>query len=309
MIRRRICVAFCVLGLSLFSGCSRVDCEGRYQLDDGRCPCAPGVLPELQADGSVMCDEPMPDAQPADAGPVEDGSTGTDASRPCESEVRYADDDMDGYGDPEREMSACDAPTDWVADNTDCDDSCITCFPGAEELCDGENNDCADNELVDETFDCEFGSTRIACMTSCGSMGVGDCSATCSAPEGDTCIAPAETCNGADDDCDGLVDEGSYNFDDDSDGYSELEDDGVNDCNDNDPWTYPGATEDCDSRDNDCDGLVDEGEDDSEDGACAFLVERVDVVATAPNSCSSRTGRPAILLVLLPMLGLLRRRR
>lgn len=208
MIGRQLCVALCVFGLSFFSGCSRVDCEGRYQLDDGRCPCAPGVLPELQADGSVVCDDPAPDAQPADAGSSEDSSTGQDAGRPCESEVRYADDDMDGYGDPEQEMSACDAPADWVVDNTDCDDSCITCFPGAEELCDGENNDCADNELVDETFDCELGSTRIACMTSCGSMGVGDCSATCSAPEGDTCIAPAETCNGADDDCDGVIDNG-----------------------------------------------------------------------------------------------------
>ena len=67
------------------------------------------------------------------------------------------------------------------------------------------------------------------------------------------------------------------------DDYWDVDQDGWpldQDCNDNDPWTYPGATEDCDSRDNDCDGLVDEGEDDSENGACAFLVDRIDVVAT-----------------------------
>jgi hypothetical protein len=44
-----------------------------------------------------------------------------------------------------------------------------------------------------------------SCATSCGSTGTTTCSATCSAG---TCIAPAETCNGADDDCDTLIDEG-----------------------------------------------------------------------------------------------------
>jgi hypothetical protein len=122
--------------------------------------------------------------------------------------LRYADGDEDGFGDPEQEMSACDAPDDWVEDNTDCDDGCAACYPGAEEICDGENNDCVDNDTVDETFDCELGSTGIACITSCGSMGVGDCSSMCAAPEGESCIVPAEVCNGVDDDCDGVVDNG-----------------------------------------------------------------------------------------------------
>ena len=41
-----------------------------------------------------------------------------------------------------------------------------------------------------------------------------------------------------------------------------------------DPWAYPAAFEFCDYYDNDCDSNVDEGEDDSEGGACAFLPER-----------------------------------
>lgn len=75
-----------------------------------------------------------------------------------------------------------------------------------------------------------------------------------------------------DNDCDGGVDEGTYSFDDDEDGTAELEADGAaGDCDDADPWTWPGATEDCDGADNDCDGVLDEGEDEVEDSACAPL--------------------------------------
>ena len=61
--------------------------------------------------------------------------------------------------------------------------------------------------------------------------------------------------NGIDDDCDGVVDEGTAAFDDDGDGYSE---DG-GDCDDDDTRRFPGAAELPDCRDQDCDGEVDEG--------------------------------------------------
>ena len=76
--------------------------------------------------------------------------------------------------------------------------------------------------------------------------------------------------NGYDDNCNGFVDEGSENFDDDRDGFAESE----GDCDDSDPWVWPENTEDCDGIDNDCDGLIDEGEDNTESGACAFVAER-----------------------------------
>ena len=42
------------------------------------------------------------------------------------------------------------------------------------------------------------------CTTSCGSIGVAACAAGC---QWGTCVPPAETCNGKDDDCDGKIDE------------------------------------------------------------------------------------------------------
>jgi hypothetical protein len=64
--------------------------------------------------------------------------------------------------------------------------------------------------------------------------------------------------NGVDNDCDGLVDEGcggdTTSIDNDNDGFSANVD-----CNDANPWAYPGAFEECNNGvDNDCDGLIDE---------------------------------------------------
>jgi hypothetical protein len=71
--------------------------------------------------------------------------------------------------------------------------------------------------------------------------------------------------NGADDDCDGFVDDGTPLGDDDGDGFSESE----GDCDDFAPVVYPAAPELPDGVDNDCDGDLDEGTtrgDDDRDG-------------------------------------------
>ena len=204
-----------------------------------------------------------------------------------------------GCGPSDNSLAIDDDGDGFAEFDGDCDDSDPSINPEAtENWYDGVDDDC--DGYVDENTswyddDGDGYSER-----------EGDCD------DADVLIYPGseEQQNDEDDDCDGLVDEGSYNFDDDSDGFAELEDDGTNDCNDNDPWTYPGATEDCDSRDNDCDGLVDEGENDEADGACEFLAERNEAVITPPSACAVGQGvSPRGLLGLIPLLGLFLRRR
>ncbi|MFZ5477722.1 MAG: MopE-related protein [Myxococcota bacterium] len=57
----------------------------------------------------------------------------------------YADGDGDGYGDPDASAEYCDAPADYLADDTDCDDSSDAVSPGAAEVCgNGVDDNCDD---------------------------------------------------------------------------------------------------------------------------------------------------------------------
>jgi hypothetical protein len=80
------------------------------------------------------------------------------------------------------------------------------CTPPAE-TCNGLDDDC--NGKADDGFACVRGASGIACTTTCGSLGTGTCTLACALPAPADCTPPAETCNGLDDDCDGLVDNGS----------------------------------------------------------------------------------------------------
>jgi type IV pilus assembly protein PilY1 len=63
-----------------------------------------------------------------------------------------------------------------------------------------------------------------------------------------------ETWDGADNDCDGQVDEGTAGSDDDGDGFTEE----AGDCDDSQASRNPGAWEAPNGVDDDCDGLIDE---------------------------------------------------
>ena len=69
-----------------------------------------------------------------------------------------------------------------------------------------------------------------------------------------------EICDGLDNNCNGLVDDG-LTFDLDGDGHTSLDScqGTADDCDDNDPYNFPGNIETCDGYDNNCNGQIDEG--------------------------------------------------
>jgi hypothetical protein len=74
----------------------------------------------------------------------------TDEDDAVDALTWYADADNDGYGDGGAAAAACEAPSGYTADSSDCDDSDAAISPGVTELCDGLDDDCDGD--VDEDY-------------------------------------------------------------------------------------------------------------------------------------------------------------
>lgn len=92
----------------------------------------------------------------------DDDCDGTiDESTAVDATDWYADSDSDGYGDSGSSVTACDKPTGYVSDSSDCDDADATVYPGATELCDGLDNDCDGSIEPSGTFSPRFVSYTV----------------------------------------------------------------------------------------------------------------------------------------------------
>jgi hypothetical protein len=136
------------------------------------------------------------------AGYVANASDCNDAN-PAVYNAYYRDADGDGYGDPGLSICAgATPPAGYVVKKTDCDDTKANVHPGAPDaLCDGIDNNC--NLQIDEGF-VPFQTT--CGVGACASTGQADCNAGVLT---NSCVAgtpTTETCNGIDDNCDGIVD-------------------------------------------------------------------------------------------------------
>ncbi|MEL6342498.1 MAG: putative metal-binding motif-containing protein [Myxococcota bacterium] len=202
-----------------------------------------------------------------------------------DAETWYLDSDSDGFGDPAVTGVGCSAPSGFVGNDDDCDDSRDIVYLGADEICDELDNDC--DETIDENdaIDAEtwyldsdgdgFGNasrTAIACDPPTSYVGNDD---DCDDDSSLTYPDADEICDDEDNDCDSDLDEDAVDaetwyLDSDSDGFGDPDisttdcdpptgyqpDD--RDCDDGDVDINPDADEVCDDADNDCDGDTDE---------------------------------------------------
>ena len=152
----------------------------------------------------------------------------------------------------------------------DCDDGDATIFPGAPELCDGQDNDC-DSALPADEADGDADGFMV-------------CELDCDDADSTSFPGATELCDGVDNDCNGVIP--SDEADADADTFRVCD----SDCDDGDPARYPGNAEVCDGLDNDCDGALPADEADGDaDGEmqCSGDCDDADpsVFTTAPEIC------------------------
>ena len=225
-----------------------------------------------------------PDAEEVCDGIDNDCDRIADEADAVDAQYFYADTDSDGYGDPGVIQQACAAPSGFVSDASDCDDTDATISPSGTEVCGGVDEDCDGLEDDDDpdvtgtatwhadTDGDSYGSSAVTTLACAAPAGFVADSTDCDDTTSSASPAATELCDDIDNNCDGTIDEDSaadariWYLDADSDawgvatttaacdwpaGYAAV----VGDCDDTDPAVYPSASETWyDGVDSDCSG-------------------------------------------------------
>ena len=193
----------------------------------------------------------------------------------------YLDLDGDGFGTSTTTIQACIAPVGYIDNNDDCNDNNTSISPAETEVCDEIDNNC--NGVTDEglqnTYYTDqdgdgFGDTNQPQLACSQPSGTAISNTDCDDMDGNVYPTAVELCDEIDNNCNGVIDEGSqtiFYLDQDEDGFGDstsmilacttpsgyVED--STDCDDTLDEINPLASEICDLIDNNCNGTIDEG--------------------------------------------------
>ena len=266
------------------------DGDGFGNANISLCLCA--TFGSLSTTVSGDCDDSASSAHPGGKESCDgvdndcDGVTDNSGASGCGT--WYADGDGDGWGDPTKAACLCGASASFASQKSgDCNDASGGIHPGATEVCDGVDNNCSGG--VDEigaggcvTYyrDHDFDGYGVSSDGKCLCAKSGEYSAIkggdCNDSDGTLHPKATESCDGIDNDCDGVTDPvnsdgcNTYFVDGDGDGYGTALSPSkcfcnavsgyallAGDCSDTDAGISPIATEICNGKDDDCNGSKD----------------------------------------------------